>query len=278
MRKFAVGAALLALIAGGVGYVLRYQYFERAVEADTGLPVFSSPSLLTMVYYTAFIIVLAFVLAYIARRSFDVHENYREVIAPINLFYLCCMAAVFVLLLASGAISIVQAVSADTIDYIVLIRAVFIVMTGISLFGMTYEASNKKDSRGSLVFSIIPEIAITFWLLIYYRSNQINPIILSYVYYALALAASAFGFYFTAGYVYGRCAPLRLIFSYSTAVYFLIMSLADDIPLTDKLCFIGLALFFTVNLSRFVGNLLPKKKAPHGTANIEGQNTAVTEQ
>ncbi|NLB28650.1 MAG: hypothetical protein GX823_00245 [Clostridiales bacterium] len=278
MRKFGIGAALLTLLAGTFGFILRHLYMTRAIEPDTGLPALNSPALIALVIYTVFIIVLAFVLAYIARRFFDVKEKYREVIAPVNVFYICCMVAVYVLLLASGVIKTVLAVSAETTDHVLLIRAIMMVLTGLSLFGLAYETTNKKDYRGSLVFSIVPEIAITFWLLIYYRANQTNPVLLDYMFVALALAATAFGFYFTAGYVYGRRAPLRFIFSYSTAIYFLITALAGDLSLADKLAFIGLAVFFMINLSQFVGNLLQKNRrtADLGSAPENGDNVPQT--
>lgn len=275
MRKFAVGSAILTIVAGGVGYVLRHLYQTRAVEPDTGLPLFGSPSLLALVGYTIFVVVLAFLIALSVRRGFGVREHYREIIAPVNIFYRCCIAVVCVLLLASGAIGIFQAVTAAVINKTALIRAVFNVLTGVSIFGMTYEALGKIGYRASLVFSIIPELGLTFWLLMYYRSNQTNPVILNYVFLALALAASAFAFYFTAGLVFGRIAPLRFVFSHSAAVYFLLSTLADDLPLTDRLAFIAFAIFFTLNLSRFVLNMQPnKKKRPIAAKNEAPQTEA----
>ena len=260
MRKFAFGAAFLLMIAGIVGFTLRHLYLTRAVEADTGLPVLSSPSLLAMVFYTAFIIVLAFAISFVVSRRFVGEAEYHAIIAPVNLVYRTITGVAAVLIFVSGVIGVVSAAIESTISYPMLIRAILLLLTGISLIGLAHEGSGKKALRGAYVFSIIPEIAMTFWLLFYYRSTQTNPTLLSYVFFALALAASAFAFYFTAAYVYGRKAPLRFIFSHSAAVYFLIMSLADGIALRDKLCFIGLALYFIVNLTHFIGNLVPQKR------------------
>ena len=260
MRKFAIGTALLSLIAGVVGFVLRNLYLTRAIEPDTGLPVLSSPSLLMMVFYSLFIIALAFALSLIASRSFGSRDDYVAITTPMNLFYRISTGMACVLMLVSGVMGIIPLMSAADMDYPSLIRSSMIALTGACLIGLTHEVSTKKEFKGAYTFSIIPEIAITFWLLGYYRANQTNPTQLSYVFFALALAASTFSFYFTASYVYGRRAPLRFIFSHTTAIYFLIMTLADDIPIHEKLCVAGLALFFLVNLSWFVSNLMSKKK------------------
>ena len=261
MRKFAIGTALLSLIAGVVGFVLRNLYLTRAIEPDTGLPVLSSPSLLMMVFYSLFIIALAFALSLIASRSFGSRDDYVAITTPMNLFYRISTGMACVLMLVSGVMGIIPLLSAADMDYPQLIRSGLIALTGVCLIGLTHEVSTKKEFKGAYTFSIIPEIAITFWLLGYYRANQTNPTQLSYVFFALALAASTFSFYFTASYVYGRRAPLRFIFSHTTAIYFLIMTLADDIPIHEKLCVAGLALFFLVNLSWFVSNLMSKKKS-----------------
>lgn len=260
MRKFAFGTALLSLVAGGVGFILRHLYLTRAIEPDTGLPVSGATSTIALVFYTVFILLLSLALAYIVKRNFRLKEKYREIIMPANTFYLIAMGAVYTCLVVAGCIEIAGEISSHIIVPSQLIRAILVALTGACLFGLTYEAVRGRDFKLSLLYSIVPEIAMTFWLLIYYRANQTNPVLMDYVFVALALASSTFGFYFTAGYVYGRRAPMRLIFSYAAAIFFLTASLADSMKLTDKLCFAGLALFFIVNLSQFVGNLIPKSR------------------
>ena len=275
MRKFAIGTAILSLIAGIVGFVLRNLYLTRAIEPDTGLPLSGAPSLLMMVLYSVFIVILAFALSFAASRSFGSVDNYREVVVPSGLLFRVCMGTVCVLILASGVLGLVPLLSAAEIDYTAIIHSGLLVLTGICLIGLMHEVSTKRELKGAYVFSLVPEIAITFWLLIYYRSHQVNPTLFSYAFFAIALAASAFGFYFTASYVYGRPAPLRFIFSHTTAIYFLIMSLADDLPLPERLCFIGLALFFIVNLAWFINNLSTKKKSRQKTASVKDATASV---
>ena len=268
MRKKVMNAAVMSLIAGAIGGLLRYFYLTRAVEPDTGLPVLGSAPHLALVIFTVFVVLLVLATSYITGKYFSMKNNFRDIIAPVNTLYRVTTGISALLIFVAGVMGIVPAINGGSVSYSALIQAVLIALAGAALIGMSHEFSGVKPLRGAYAFSIIPEIAVTFWLLIYYRTTQINPTMLTYVFRSLALAASVFAFYFTAASVYGRNATARFMFSHCAAIYFLIMSLADSITVSNKLCFAGLALYFTVNLSRFIANLIPRKK-PQQTAKSE---------
>jgi len=269
MRKFAFNITITALLAGIIGGVLRYFYLTRAVEPDTGLPMLGSAPHVALVAFVVLVVVLVFALSYIVWRFFGAKEDFRDMLTPVNSFYRVTTGIAALLIFIAGAIAVVPAFKGGTVSYAALIQAVLMMLTGGCLIGLSHESYGKKPLRGAYFFSIVPEIAMTYWLLIYYRTTQINPTLLTYVFIALALAASAFAFYFMAAAVFGRRSPARFVFSHCLAIFFPIMSLFDGIPIYYKLCFIGLAVYFAVNLVRYLGNLQTLKKTRQTTAATE---------
>jgi len=223
------------------------------------------------------IVILMVAVAYLAGRFFSSREGYLEVIAPVTPVYRFTTGIAALLIFVSGVAGIVPAFAGEVLNSSAIAQSVLLMLAGICLIGLAHEASGQKNLRGAYPFSIVPEIAFTFWLLIYYRSSQKNPTMLTFVFILLALAASVFAFYFNASYVFGRKAPQKFVFSHCVAIYFLVMSLADNIGFEKKLCFIGLALYFTVNLSRFAANMIPKKKARLATTASEPDIEMLTE-
>jgi hypothetical protein len=260
MRKYAVAAPLLAAASGIFGFLLRRSQLARAFEPDTGLPVTGAPSTVALLCYAVVILAAAAALGLYIGRRYAAKPSYAKAFAPTNGAYLIIAGAVAAAFIVSGCLSVFKTGTESKVDLAV---AILTAVSGVAIFGLAYEQFRGRDFRLALVYSVIPELFFTFWLLLLYRANQTNPVRYNYVFQCLAVAAAAIGFYVTTGFVYGRPAPGKLAASHVAAVFFLAVGAADPVNIERRLVFLALILFFLVNLARLVLNLEPKteKKA-----------------
>jgi energy-converting hydrogenase Eha subunit E len=140
---------------------------------------------------------------------------------------------------------------------------VFLILSGLSavsivLFAIEMYQDPRRKSKFAL--SIVPSLFSCYWLIIIYRENAANPVLLSYCYLCLAVIASALGFYFTSGFVYNKPAPGKAIFCYFSAVYFCFVTLADKHILSIKLIIIALIAVNTFYASMLIRNLQWKEE------------------
>jgi len=132
-----------------------------------------------------------------------------------------------------------------------------------------------KDSRRNAAYalSIIPTIFMCFWLIFLYRHNASNPVLLVYVYQCLAIVASALGFYFTSGFLYGKPAPGKSIVTYYAAIYFCFVSLADNLPSGIKLILCALIAINLVHSTMLIKNLQRKNDMFFENDNLYSSNS-----
>jgi len=137
----------------------------------------------------------------------------------------------------------------------------FIALSALAAICVTLFAIEMfQDSRrkAQYMLSIVPTIFFCFWLVLLYRQNASNPILLSYVYQCLALVAAALSFYFTSGFLYDKPGPGKAIVSYCAAIYFCGVTLADPHPLSMRLIFSAIIIASIIHLSMLLRNLQRK--------------------
>jgi len=108
---------------------------------------------------------------------------------------------------------------------------------------------------------VVPILFMCFWLIVMYKQNATNPVLLSYCYYCLAIMASTLSFYYTAGFVFKKPAPGKTIFAYLASIYFCLVTLADEHPVSIKLIFAAVVAVNVVYSSMLIRNLRPKDSA-----------------
>ena len=133
-----------------------------------------------------------------------------------------------------------------------------------------------QDSRRKAPFalSVVPTLFVCFWLILMYRQNASNPVLLDYIYKCLALVTSALSFYFTSGFLYGKPAPGKAIFTYFAAIYFCTVTLADDHPLSIKIIYFAMIAVNIVHSSMLLKNL-KRKRTEHKRVSIGTYNGIV---
>jgi len=117
-----------------------------------------------------------------------------------------------------------------------------------------------QDSRRNALYalSIAPTVFMCFWLVFLYRENASNPVLLNYVYQCIALVTTALCFYFTSGFLYGKLAPGKAVFTYYTSIYFCIVTLADGHPFGVNMIIIAIIATNIVHSFMLLRNLQRK--------------------
>lgn len=261
MRKSAVVLPLLALIAGAAGYLLRFIEVNSEFETATGFAVRNGQTGLILIALSVAVAVLAAAGGFIfsSRRKAD--SEYGRAFSPKSFVYIGLSMFLGFVWLAADVLYFVNLRGNNALTAIDLI---FILLAALFAFSVIFLARGAYKGQGGaemLLFSVIPSIFFSFWLIVLYKNNAANPVLLSYCYQALAIAAAALSYYFSAGFVFGKAVTGRMLFSFLLTIYFCGVVIADNIGLPIKIFFAVTLAIQLINTVVFIRNLRPRVKA-----------------
>ena len=227
MRKFAVPVPLLALIAGIAGYFLRRRELDTVFDEVTGLAARGASATTALIGLVAAVLIvfLAFSIAASVRNkpvrgqpSAFCHMGRANLIAFSLLGIAWIVAAViyYLNIRSAGTFPVVE-------TYFSLLSGI----AGVSVLLHAIVEYKNSQSGARLLLSVIPALFMCFWLILMYKRNAANPVLLKYCYQCLAVLTAALSFYFSAGYVFGKAAPGKTVLSFLTAIFFCCVTLAD---------------------------------------------------
>lgn len=274
MQKHARLTAICAVATGVVGYILRRLQLLRAFEPDTGLPVSGAAATVALVAYAVIVFAAGIVLARVISNRFALPKNYRQAAAPSNEFTHIAALLVGVVLVIAAVLTYLAANKTEMVPSASIVAlhgrrdpklqtiiSGLMLVVGVTVFALEHLNFRQRGNDTKQPISpaaqwvvILPELAVTVWLVLFYRENQINPVRMTYAFRCLALAASAFAFYFQTGCVFSRPMLGRLTVAHIAAVFFLVTASADHISIELTAGFLALALYFAISLARFLAN------------------------
>jgi len=258
MHKPVAAIAPMAFLSAIAGYILRRNQLAHAFELNTNLPITGARGSVVLSIYIAFVIAAALAVAIVLARRYAMSPQMTVSLAPTSGINLTLAAIIAVAIAFSGALICMRVKTSSKLE---LALGISLILAGLSIFGLEFENLLRRDHKLALIYTIVPELALTFWLFVVFRANQTNPIRYHYVFQCLAIAASAFAFYYTSSAIYGRPQPARFVLTHVLAIFFLGIGLADGIVPERHLVFGALLLFFAINLTRALFNLTPKSGA-----------------
>jgi hypothetical protein len=273
MRKSAVVVPILALVTGLVGFFFRKMEVSTVFDPVTGLAKRGASVTTLMIGIAVLAAVIAVVSAVLTVRRYASEPEYTRAFAPRGMAYLgvsfLASAAwlvgsiwYFAGQMAARAVpeGVVPMPGAGAFSIIDLLFTVLAALSAISVIILARRAYKGSAGSEMLVFSVIPSIFFCFWLVVLYKNNAANPILLSYCYQTLAIAAAALSTYFSAGYVFGKAPTGKTIVSFFLAIFFCMVVLADNIGLPLKLLFGATAVIVLINTVVFLRNLKPRNE------------------
>jgi len=258
MRISSIVVPLIALLSGVGGYYLRLSELLNVFDPATGLPERNAAITFWLVVFSAlnlFIIVLFAIFAAARNRS---PRGFENAFGTDPVFYPIVFSLSGIVWLIGTYLYFDHHRAADTLQ---TMEIYFIILSAIAAICVTLFAIEMfQDSRrkAQYTLSIVPTIFLCFWLLLVYRINASNPILLGYLYQCLAIVASALSFYFTSGFLYDKPAPGKAIVSYYASIYFCAVTLADDHHPGLKLILGAIIAVSVVHMAMLLRNLRRK--------------------
>ena len=259
MRKSAFVFPFLSFAAGGAGLYLRYLELNTVFDPVTGLPEKNAPITLALILLSAGIALFGTLFAVIASRKYTSRVEYERAFSPSGILYLAVFFILSAAMIAADVMYFLSLKAVGSVAYINIVFIAFVAFSALSLFILARAAYRGRGGKEMYVFSIIPSVFFCFWLIILYRQNASNPVLLDYCYQCLALASAALSFYYGAGFAFKKSKPAKTIISYFLTIYFCMIVLVDNIILPFKIIFAVIVIAQLINSVQFIKNL--KRKA-----------------
>jgi len=242
-----------ALMAGATGFLLRLMELANVFETSTGLPRRGALITYLLIAFTAAFLLVVLIFSFFATARHRALSGFENAFGTDPMAYPVVFSVIGVVWLAASVMYYLDLDMSWPLPMIELIFLVLSALSAISIALFAIEMFQDPFRKTKFFLSIIPSLFMCLWLVVIYRQNASNPVLLSYCYQCLAVITSALGFYFTSGFVYNKPAPGKAIFSYFAAVYFCFVTQADKHPISIKLIFavlIAVNAFYALMLIR----------------------------
>ena len=240
MRVYAILIPSFAILAGASGLYLRIMELKKVFDESTGLPLRGAGITFALIMLTVAVVLIAIAFAVHVRLKYTSPRGFESAFGTEILAYPLVFFIIGVLWLGSTVKYFIDLNTGETIPLSDLFFTILSALAAISATLFAIEGYQDPRRKTRFALSIIPTLFMCYWLVLFYRQNASNPILLSYCYECLAIITSALGFYFTSGFIYNRPAPGKATFSFLTAIYFCFITLADEHAISIKLIYIAM--------------------------------------
>ena len=259
MRISAILMPFFALIAGIAGFYLRLMETWDVFDAQTGLPERGAAISLALIGLTVCFLVIIILFALRARIRFYSPEGFENAFGTDPLAYPFLFFFIGIIWLGATVKHFLDMNASGALPLSELLFSAMSALSAIAVALFAIEVYQDPRRKTKLVLSVVPTLFMCFWLILLYRRNAANPILLSYCYQCLAIISSALSFYFISGFVYSKPAPCKTIVAHFSAVYFCFVSLADDLTLSIKLLFAAIIAVNLIYASMLLRNMHRKR-------------------
>ncbi len=247
------------LIMGIFGAFFRWAQGISAYEPDTGLAISGS----TWSYILlGFLIICALSFIFTVRRfrkeSFP--SQYSQAL-QIDLRLVGVIGLIIAAVMAiGGLITLFSAVTAP-ISVFDAVTGAFAIICAISFAAfISSPVRDHAKARGAAA-GLIVVLFFCFWLIATYKSFASEPVIWRFAPRILAICAAILGYYFMAGYPYGRPKPLLCLYFCQLGAFLLIVTLADSFKFGEQLIALSAAAGLLVLSYTILSRALKQKDA-----------------
>jgi len=222
MRKKAVLIYLANLLLAAAGFGMHRLSRLTGFEAETGLAIpgaFANLALMTLAAVTAAVSVIA---ALCIVNRYTSADAYRSAFHGGSILWVLLQLAAAALLLPVAGKALLQGLGgmgSRRLWHFAQALLAVLAVTGIaaSAFGCRHPA---KAGRGETAALAAAPLFFCLQLVLCYKENAADPVILHYVWQALGLAAVSLALYFTAGYAFGVVKTKRTFVGLFLGVFF----------------------------------------------------------
>jgi hypothetical protein len=257
MRKSAVIMPLIALIAGASGYCLRRTELNTVFDS-AGFAVWGKPVTLGLIALCVGVLALMTVYSVLTARAYRANEDFAAAFRTKGLIYPGVMVLSGLVWLIAAVLRYVDVRAFGRVQLLDSIFLLLLALGAVSLIVLGVIAGKGSCGREVCYISVLPSLFFCYWLVLLYKENAPNPVLLDYAYRCLAMAASALSFYYLAGYVFKKGGAGKTILSFMMTIFLCAVALADPVTPSVRLILCAALLAAFVNAVVFIGNLTKK--------------------
>jgi len=249
-----------ALASGAAGFYLRMVELQNVIDARTGLAQRGARETYILIAVCVLFLIISLMFSIRAAVKHQSLRGFDNAFGTDPLTYPFSFIVIGLAWLGATVMHFFDYYSAAIIP---MTELYFSILSALSAISIAYFAIEMyQDPRRKMVYalSIVPSLFMCFWLIVLYRRNATNPVLISYVYQCLAVISSTLAFYFTSGFVYGKPAPGKTIFTYLASIFFCFVTLADGHSLAVRVIFAALIAVNVIYSSKLIRNMRRKVK------------------
>ena len=168
-------------------------------------------------------------------------------------------------LMCVGALALALSCETDKNVVLLLILAGLALLSGLAFPLLMKRVNDPEAKPGPLcLLSMLPVLMYALWLIVSYKTNDINSVIWAYAIEIIGISVSMVAFFYNAGYVFGQPKPWSSLFTSMLGAVLCIMCIADERYFGMQLIFVATALMLMYYVWVIIENMGKKaaKKKP----------------
>jgi len=238
--------ALLSILAGVAGFFLRRQEVATVFDPISGLATRGATISILLIAFSVLVVALLFVMSFLLpKREF---QGFTEAFGG-SVALTALRTFLGGLIFGLSLVELVDLFSTGALDGFSIARLGAGALAGLMFCLMA--ALSHRNTNVAIPASV-PVFWLCIWLIVSHIERAANPVLLAYVYNLFALAALLLALYYIAGFAFRQNRPGRMMFCASVAIFFIGVTMADEMALTTRMTFLALAvtvLFYQLSLS-----------------------------
>jgi len=252
MRKIGFSMAVLALLAGGLGFFLRWQEVNTVFDPYTGLALRWAPVSIALMALSVVTVSILLILCFrLPKQQISSFQAAFGNTGPSGLF-LALLGLGIIFLATLEALYLAESGSISVMTYL---QAGSALLSGFCLAYMAMKGMKGGDIAP--VASALPVAWICLWLISFHIYHASNPVLLAYTYNFFALAFLLLSLYYVASFAFSQDKSKKLLFCSSSALYFIGVTMGDAHSAYHRGLLLALAatlliyhISLTINLAR----------------------------
>ena len=260
MRKESGLITLFTCAAGAIGLFIRWLQLSSAFEPATGLPIHNAPASIAM---AAAMIVYAVALIIVIRTMKDTEKqlDYQSALRGHNILYPAAAAILGIATIVSGLLMF-PGTAAELRPALWRLLASVALLCGCAYPVLALPPKRSGKDVLTCLAALVPTIFFCIWLIVSYMSNAENPIVWAYATETLAISGATLGFYYCAGYAFGRPRPLSTAYFSHLGAFLCIVTLADTRSMPAQIMLGSAAVMLLMLSTTLIGNFEKAKPIP----------------
>ena len=257
MNKTAVIYAAVTVALGAVGAVLHHIQMNTILEAGTGLAQRMAPITLCLAAVSVLAVVIFLGMIFLIKDR-DVEPVYHTALASRSVLSLIVSILLAIIVLLGAVFCWQNGAGIHSRGLLSRLLAVFAALSAVSVVVLALAGYRGKSGSEAMLASFVIVLFICLYLIIFYKENAADPVLVKFVYDYLGVCAAALSGYYLAGYAFGRSKPRATVFFSAAGAYLCLTALAGTDSMVFRLFYLFMIGYQLMGLALLCSNLKDK--------------------